>query len=218
MINTKKTPTNQQLLDYGFLGQSQLVGKYLQNTQENQLLRNHDKISSSNNSKLSNIMKTILPNWEDQSVAKAQDLLKSPLMSEVSSNISDIPTFYHIKEEARHTDYGLPLSEVAAIFSRKAKRVYDRVLLSTNGERTLAKADEFGIEYDVDEVDFLTLFDQVQEFERVVAQADDLHIDWQDFGYDIIAIEQEIEDVKDDEHNHRQYECLDFFDSRGLAR
>ena len=218
MINTKKTPTNQQLLDYGFLSQSKLVGKYLQNTQENHILRNHDKISSSNNSKLSNIMKTILPNWEDQSVAKAQELLKSPLMSEVSSNISDIPTFHHIKEEAQHTDYGLPLSEVFAIFNRKAKRVYDRALLSTNGERTLAKADEFGIEYDVDDVDFLTLFDQVQEFERVVTQADDLHIDWQDFGYDVVAIEQKIEDVKAEEHNHRQYECLDFFDTRGLAR
>ena len=62
-----------------------------------------------------------------------------------NSNISEIPTFRKVKEEEQYTDIGLPISEVVAIFARRAKSVYESLLVSKRGQITLAKADEYEI-------------------------------------------------------------------------
>lgn len=182
MINTKKTPTNQQLLDYCFLGQSQLVGKYLQNTQENHISKNHDKISSSNNSKLSSIMKTILPSWEGQSVAKAQELLQH--------NISDIPTF--------HTPtISLPevTVEMRATLSRLSSEACKRALLSEESRSVLRKASKYGIQY-TDTWD--SFADKVYQWEDLLEDADELHVDWRSNDYDPVGLSQAIEEEKNE--------------------
>jgi len=194
MINTKKTPTNQQLLDYCFLGQSQLVGKYLQNTQENHISKNHDKISSSNNSKLSSIMKTILPNWEGQSVAKAQELLQP--------NISDIPTF--------HTPtISLPevTVEMRATLSRLSSEACKRALLSEEIRSVLRNANKYGIQYTGTWDSFA---DKVYQWEDLLEDADELHVDWRSNDYDPVGLSQAIEEEKNElwieqQSMHKEY-------------
>jgi len=134
-----------------------------------------------------------------------------------NSNISEIPTFHQVKEEEQRTDYGLPLSEVVATFGRRAKSVYESTLVSQRGMRTLEKADEYEIPYDACSINFLELFDKVEEFERTIARAKEYGIDWQSFGYDLLGIEQEISEAVAEEHSYRKYAYLDFLETRGLA-
>lgn len=135
-----------------------------------------------------------------------------------NSNISEIPTSHQIKEEEQYTDYGLPLSEVVATFARMAKSIYESFLISERGQELLSKADEYEIPYNASNINFLELFDKVEEFERTITKANEYGIDWQDFGYDIIGIEQEIEEVMAEEYSYNKYAYLDFTSTRGLAR
>lgn len=135
-----------------------------------------------------------------------------------NSNISEIPTFRQVKEEEQYTDIGLALSEVVATFARRAKSIYEHFLISERGQELLNKANEFGISYDVNNINFLELFDKVERFEEVIARAAEFGIDWQEFGYDVIGIEQEIEEAMAEEYSYSRYAYLDFASTRGLAR
>lgn len=133
-----------------------------------------------------------------------------------NSNISEIPTFHKVKEEEQYTDYGLPLSEVVATFAHRAKSVYESLLVSSRGQITLEKADEFEIPYDPHSINFLELFDKVEEFELTIAKANEYGIDWKNFGYDLIGIEQEISEAIAEEHSYRKYVHLEFLATRGV--
>ena len=133
-----------------------------------------------------------------------------------NSNISEIPTFHKLKEEEQYTDYGLPLSEVVATFARRAKSVYESLLVSSRGQITLEKADEYEIPYDPHSINFLELFDKVEEFELTIAKAKEYGIDWQSFGYDLIGIEQEISEAIEEENSYRKYAHLEFLATRGV--
>jgi hypothetical protein len=133
-----------------------------------------------------------------------------------NSNISEIPTFRQVKEEDQYTDIGLPLSDIVATFARKAKSVYERFLISERGQELLAKADEFEIPYDPHSINFLELFDKVEEFELTIAKANEYGIDWQSFGYDLIGIEQEISEAIEEENSYRKYAHLEFLATRGV--
>lgn len=133
-----------------------------------------------------------------------------------NSNISEIPTFHKVKEEEQYTDYGLPLSEVVATLARRAKSVYESLLVSSRGQITLEKADEFEIPYDPHSINFLELFDKVEEFELTIAKANEYGIDWKNFGYDLIGIEQEISEAIAEENSYRKYAHLEFLATRGV--
>jgi hypothetical protein len=133
-----------------------------------------------------------------------------------NSNISETPTFHQVKEEEQRTDYGLPLSEVVATFARRAKSVYESLLVSSRGQITLEKADEYEIPYDPHSINFLELFDKVEEFELTIAKANEYGIDWKNFGYDLIGIEQEISEAMAEENSYRKYAHLEFLATRGV--
>jgi hypothetical protein len=140
-----------------------------------------------------------------------------------NSNISEIPTFHQVKEEEQYTDIGLPLSEVVATFARRAKSIYENFEISTRGKETLEKADKFGIEYDPNNIDFLTVLAKVREFEKVIARAEASGINWKHFGYHTITtlglncIKQIVEDEeREEEASYRKHAYLDFAATRGL--
>jgi hypothetical protein len=146
----------------------------------------------------------------------------SKIEQKTNASVSEAPTFHPIKEE-KHSAYGLPLSEVVATFARRAKSIYERFEISSRGKLTLEKADKFGIEYDPNNIDFLTLLDKVQEFEKVIARAEERGINWKHFGYHTIttlglnSIEQIVGDEERDEEDiYRKHSYLDFAATRGL--
>ena len=133
-----------------------------------------------------------------------------------NSNISEIHTFHKVKEEEQYADYGLPLSEVVATFARRTKSVYESLLVSSRGQITLEKADEYEIPYDPHSINFLELFDKVEEFDLTIAKANEYGIDWKNFGYDLIGIEQEISEAIAEDHSYRKYVHLEFLATRGV--
>jgi len=148
----------------------------------------------------------------------------SKIEQKTNVSVSEVPTFHKTKEEERSA-YGLLLSDIVAIFTRRAKSIYERFEISSRGQATLEKADKFGIKYDPENIDFLTLLDQVQEFEKVIARAEECGINWKHFGYHTITtlglncIEQIVEDEeRDEEDSYRKHAYLDFAATRGLAR
>ncbi len=132
-----------------------------------------------------------------------------------NSNIKELPTFTIPVREERD-DYGLPIAEIAVTFARKAKRVYEKALISVRGKELIVKADEYEIPYDKNDIDFLALQDKVEEFEEIVAQAAQYGIDWQSFGYDMLGIEQEISDMEEAESDYMNYARSQFLGTRGV--
>jgi len=114
-----------------------------------------------------------------------------------NSSIKDTPSFHtpNGSNERNKEDYGLPLNDIIATLSRKAKSVYERYLISEQGRELIAKAEEYEIPYDIRTVNFLELRDQVEEFEEVIEKAAEYGINWQEFGYDLLVIEQEMMDI-----------------------
>ena len=112
-------------------------------------------------------------------------------------SIKDTPSFHtpNGSNKRNKEDYGLPLNDIIATLSRKAKSVYERYLISEQGRELIAKAEEYEIPYNIRTVNFLELRDQVEEFEEVIEKAAEYGINWQEFGYDVIGIEQEMMDI-----------------------
>ena len=135
-----------------------------------------------------------------------------------NSNIKELPSFNTPDNSKRdNEDYGLPLSTIAAILARKAKSVYERYLASEDGEILLAKATEYEIPYNPNDIDIITLRDQVEEFEESIKIANQYGIDWKNFGYDILAIEQEVGDAQQAENDYMSYVRSQFLTTRGVA-
>ena len=120
--------------------------------------------------------------------------------------LSDKPNFNTPDNSKRdEADYGLPLSDIINTLARKAKTVYERYLISENGKELISKANEYEIPYDKANIDFLELRDKVEEFEETIELANQHGIDWQEFGYDLLGIEQEITDAQRAESNYMSY-------------
>ena len=133
-------------------------------------------------------------------------------------SIKELPSFNTPDNSKRDSeDYGLPLSTIASSLARKAKSVYERYLASEEGENLLAKANEYEIPYDANDIDIITLRDKVEEFESSIELANQYGIDWKNFGYDLLAIEQEITDMQSAEHEYFNYARSQFLTTRGIV-
>lgn len=118
-------------------------------------------------------------------------------------SIKELPSFNTPdNSEQDNEGYGLPIAYIVATLARKAKRAYERHLARERGEELLLKAKEYEIPYDVNAIDIITLRDKVEEFEGAIELANEYGIDWKNFGYDILGIEQEVAEVQEAENNY----------------
>ena len=99
-------------------------------------------------------------------------------------------------------------------FSRIAKLVYSDKLNSSDGKELLSKAEEYNIPYDEEDVDWLKLSNDIENYEEVIARAAMYGIDWKNFGYDIMAIEDEINNIEIAESNYIREARKDYYSSR----
>ena len=203
-------PRNQRLFNENFLDQSELR-EILEKVEKSKNPTTSVKINSSNNNELRNMTKSFIPNWEGRSVAKALEALKVTSKPDVgvsennniaTPNLSEIPTFNQLRETQRD-DFGIPASEVGAIINGKAERVYDNALLSIDRLRIRRKADEYGIKYDINNINFVTLPEEVAKFEELI-------IDAEESG---VSIEQEIQESASAEFHHNKDARWDFLGS-----
>lgn len=99
-------------------------------------------------------------------------------------------------------------------FSRIAKLVYNDKLNSSDGQELLSKAEEYNIPYDKENVDWLKLSNDIENYEEVIARAAVYGIDWKNFGYDIMAIEDEINNIEITESSYTREARKDYYSSR----
>ena len=131
-------------------------------------------------------------------------------------SIKELPNF-NTPDSSNEHERGLLLSEIAAMLARKAKSAYERYLASEDGETLLSKAAEYEIPYDANNIDIITLRDKVEEFEAAIKIANQYGIDWKSFGYDLLAIEQEVADAQQAENDYLCYARSEFLTTRGVV-
>jgi len=117
---------------------------------------------------------------------------KSPVLAQkLLSNT--IPTFHSTKQESLRSDFGLPVDELISLLARKAKYVYEKMLISERGQGILIKAFKYKVDFDMDNIDFLHLIDEIETYESLIQQANNLNISWDYKYYDPTGLQQEIE-------------------------
>lgn len=154
--------------------------KNLQTTQENQIPVISDKINSSLNG-LINMTKSLIPNWESKSVEKAK--------------IALYPTFFNKSIQSQVIDN---LDSLRESIKRMAVMSEQKMLQSERGQTLLAKAEQYDIPYDKDDIDWLDLIDVVRDYEKLLQRVEEYNIDWDISYYDPVGLEQTIE-----EHLHK---------------
>ena len=57
----------------------------------------------------------------------------------------------------------------------------------------------------------------MEEFEGAIELANEYGIDWKNFGYDLLAIEQEVADAQQAENDYMSYARSQFLTTRGVV-
>jgi hypothetical protein len=156
---------------------------------------------------MNNISKTVL------SPLLAQAKLLGASIS--TSTISEFPTF--------HTPtISLPevTAEMRATLSRLSSEACKKELLSDESRSVLRNANKYGIGYihGIQYTDAWDSFaDKVYEWEDLLEQADELHVDWQSNNYDPQGLAQAIEAEENEMWSERQAMHREYLADRAVG-
>lgn len=145
-----------------------------------------------NNNKLTDMQK-----WEKQSVEKAKVKL--------------YPTFHKKVPEIQLIDN---LENVHRAFVAMSKRAYLKMLESERGTEILASAKKYHIVYNKDDIDWLHLIDQIENYEELLQQAKNNNLIWDLEIYDPIGLKQLIEDDVSQEREWSRDQNSDYLEAR----
>jgi hypothetical protein len=98
---------------------------------------------------------------------------------------------------------------------RIAKSAYREMFESDRGQELICKATKYNISYNKSRIDWLTLIDNIQRYEQLINEAEELGIHWEDIN-DPVYLEQEIEEVRHQASIERNDMISSFFASRGV--
>jgi hypothetical protein len=150
------------------------------------------RINLLNNNKL-----TDMHEWEKQSVEKAKVKL--------------YPTFYKKAPEIQLIDN---LENVHKAFVAMSQGAYLRMLESERGTEILASAKKYHIAYNKDDIDWLHLIDQIENYEELLQQAKNNNLIWDSKNYDPIGLKQLIEDDISQEREWSRDQNSDYLETR----
>ena len=152
-------------------------------------------------------------NSSKQNRAACDTMVANPC-NDTMSNISTTPSFQAIRALSPRTDYGAPIEQIRELFSRTARRAYEHELISERGQQTIAKAKQYNIPFDQDNIDWLALMDEIEEYEFLLTKAEELELDWDYRYYDPNGLEDAIEAYEHDEYVAQRTICRDFYATR----
>ena len=132
------------------------------------------------------------------------------------SNISTLPRFNSSQTESVNADFDLPITELIESFKRKAKSTYERMLISARGQEIFSKALKYYIPFDKDDIEWLSLMDEVNEYEDLIEKGDELNIDWDYSFYDPVGLKQEITSSQHDAYLEREELQTYFYATCGM--
>lgn len=125
--------------------------------------------------------------------------LLEQIEADTQAKISIIPRFSEVKVQ----NGNVPV-ELINYMARKSKELnaeFDEVELEL-----IAKADEYQIPYNKKCIDWHDLENKICKFESLIKEADEMLIDWEEFGYDPIGIEQAIVDLSEQNFENQKVE------------
>lgn len=146
---------------------------------------------------------------------KTIEELHNIVISNIDDKVSTIPSVF--KPQVQTFNVLQPLQD---FLESKSKSL--REGLSRHKQQLLDKAYQYGIELqlelnqDFTKVNFTSLADKVYEWEDLLERANDLSVAWHEDDYDVVGLEQEIEDYEARVLQEQKSLYSDFLATRGV--
>ncbi len=209
-------------------------------------LKNHDKITSQNSygiiDKRYQLLESTMPSLEDTCVAKAKEALRQMLISpkealqvlknleskkeairifeernqskenlekiidQLPSNITDKPKFHEVKSEP--VELSASSKETFARIGERAREAFI--------EEQIERAMFYNIPYKSYGDNYYQLMVDIDKYEYLLEKANDYCIDWDSSEYDLVALEQAIEETEHNAYIHDQSLRSYYLQSRGV--
>ena len=208
--------------------------------------KNHDKITSQNSygiiDKRYQLLESTMPSLEDTCVAKAREALRQMLISpkealqilknleakkeairifeerkqseenlkkiidQLPSNITDKPKFHEAKSEP--VELSASAKETFARIGERAREAFI--------EEQIERASLYNIPYKIYGDNYYQLMIDIDKYEYLLEKANDYCIDWDSSEYDLVALEQVIEEAEHNAYIHDQELRSYYSQSRGV--
>lgn len=144
-----------------------------------------------------------MKDWEKQSVEKAKVQL-CPTFHEKAPEIQLFDNLENVHEAYK----------AFKTFGSISKSVYLEMLESERGKEILATAKKYHIPYNKDDIDWLHLIDQIENYEELLQLAKNIGLKPDTENYDPIGLRQLIEDDLFQESKWADEQCSDYLETR----
>jgi hypothetical protein len=208
--------------------------------------KNHDKITSQNSygiiDKRYQLLESTMPSLEDTCVAKAREALRQMLISpkealQILKNLEAKKEAIRISEERKQSEENLKkiIDQLPANITDKPKfheAKSEPVELSASSKETFARIGErareafieeqieramfYNIPYKSYGENYYQLMVDIDKYEYLLEKANDYCIDWDSSEYDLVALEQAIEEAEHNAYIHDQSLRSYYSQSRGV--
>ena len=208
--------------------------------------KNHDKITNQNSygiiDKRYQLSESTIPTLEDTCVAKAREALRQMLISpkealqvlknleskkeairifeernqskenlekiidQLPSNITDKPKFHEVRSEP--VELSASAKETFARIGERAREAFI--------EEQIERAMFYNIPYKSYGENYYQLMVDIDKYEYLLEKANDYCIDWDSSEYDLVALEQAIEEAEHNAYIHDQSLRSYYLQSRGV--
>jgi hypothetical protein len=208
--------------------------------------KNHDKITSQNSygiiDKRYQLLESTMPSLEDTCVAKAREALRQMLISpkealQILKNLEAKKEAIRISEERKQSEENLKkiIDQLPVNITDKPKfheAKADSVELSQSAKETFTRIGErareafieeqieramfYNIPYKSYGENYYQLMVDIDKYEYLLEKANDYCIDWDSSEYDLVALEQAIEEAEHNAYIHDQSLRSYYLQSRGV--
>jgi len=208
--------------------------------------KNHDKITNQNSygiiDKRYQLLESTMPSLEDTCVAKAREALRQMLISpkealQILKNLEAKKEAIRISEERKQSEENLKkiIDQLPANITDKPKfheAKSEPVELSASSKETFARIGErareafieeqieraslYNIPYKTYGNNYYQLMVDIDKYEYLLEKANDYCIDWDSSEYDLVALEQAIEEAEHNAYIHDQSLRSYYLQSRGV--
>jgi hypothetical protein len=138
----------------------------------------------------------------------------NPCKNNMSTNT--LTRFKSSSSELAHNNSDLPAESIVELFERKAKSSRNKMFFSQRGQSLLCTALRYNIPVNEEDVDWLSLIDEIDEYEALMQRGRELNIEWDYDYYDPVGLEQAIIDHEEEDQIEKAQLYSDFYLTRGV--
>lgn len=141
---------------------------------------------------------------------------KIDLDNQKDSFMGKRPTSYDSACKAQEALGGVSELPIKGTLERLVNSANDKMFDSARGQELLFKAEQYNMPVDRNNIDWLQLIDDIDQYEALLEEARELGIEWDESEYDPIPLEQEIEEIRHINFADSRAMLSSFYSSRGV--